>query len=300
MSTFRFVLATLLLASPALVHAQHAPPAAPPASQREPASPALEPADDFGWLDDADLMAFGLEDDFLADGLFAGDGPMVLGDFEDLPEDMPAEGPMALNEDEGDGPGMAMGHGGPGGPGGPDAMMHGGMGHGGMGHGEMAPMHGGMGGPGGMGPGMHGRLGLRGGRGMMRGRMLHMRMAQLGLSDAQRDKLQALHEANARKAVQRRADLQLAQMDLRKLMRNDKPDQAAINAQVDRIAKLRADGVKASIDTRLQARAVLTPDQWKKLHAPPAGMGMGAPGMERGMGHGMEHEHDAAPGKGKD
>jgi Spy/CpxP family protein refolding chaperone len=149
----------------------------------------------------------------------------------------------------------------------------------------MAPgMHGGK--------GMHGGMGMRGGRGMMRGRMMHMRMAQLGLSDAQRDRLQALHEANARKAVQRRADVQLAQMDLRKLVRSDKPDQAAINAQVDKIAKLRADGIKAAIDMRLQARTVFTPEQWKKLHSPPDGMGMHAPGMG--------HDHDGAPGKGKD
>lgn len=111
-------------------------------------------------------------------------------------------------------------------------------------------------------------------------------MAQLDLSEAQRDKMRALHEANARKAVQRRADLQLAQMDLHKLLRADKPDVGTINTQVDRIARLRADGVKAAIDTRLQARAVLTPEQWKTLHAPMAGRR--APMMKHDMMDGSE------------
>ena len=120
------------------------------------------------------------------------------------------------------------------------------------------------------GRGMMGMHGRRGGA-MMRHHMgmggaMSMRLAHLDLSDAQRDKLRGLHEAQARKAVQRRADLQLARMDLHKLMRADKPDAGAVNTQIDRMAKLRADGVKAAFEVRMQARAVLTPEQWKQMH----------------------------------
>ena len=270
MTPFRLILSALLLAGPATAQTPHDHSAAAPTTGAsvQPTPQAVDELDDLMWLDDADLMAFGLDDEmFMAPG-----AEPALGDFEDSGVD----GTMAMHDEAEGGPGapgMSMGHGGPGGPGG---MAHGGMGPG---------MHGGA--------GMHGGMGMHGGRGMMhRGgaRKMHMRMAQLDLTDAQRDKLHALHESNARKAVQRRADLKLAQMDLRKLMRADKPEQTALNAQVDRIAKLRADGVKAAIDTRLQARTVLTPEQWKKLHSPNAGMGHGM--MPRG--------HKGGPGADSD
>jgi len=116
-------------------------------------------------------------------------------------------------------------------------------------------------GPGGMGMPHHG---------------MAMHMAALDLSDAQRDKLRDLHEAQARKGVQRRADIQLARLDLHKLMRAEKVDVGAVNTQIDRIARLRAEGMKAAFETHLQARALLTPEQLKKFRSGPAhGGGMG-------------------------
>ena len=122
-------------------------------------------------------------------------------------------------------------------------------------------------GPGGMGM----RRGHPDGRAMFgRGApmMMRLKLAQLDLSDTQRSRLRDLHEAHARKAIQRRADMQLARMDLGKLMRADKADAGAVNAQIDRIARLQADGLKAAFEVRMQARAVLTPEQIKKLHSP--------------------------------
>jgi Spy/CpxP family protein refolding chaperone len=114
---------------------------------------------------------------------------------------------------------------------------------------------------------------------------MRLRLAQLDLTDAQRTKLRDLHEAQARKAIQRRADMQLARMDLRKLMRADKPDVGAVNAQIDKIARMQAEGMKAAFETRIQARAVLTPEQLKKLQAP----------MDPMMRHEMMDTPDGAP-----
>lgn len=122
------------------------------------------------------------------------------------------------------------------------------------------------------GHGPHGRMGGPGGRGMMMRRGLAMRFAALDLTDAQRDKLRDIHEAAARKNIQRRADLQLAHMDLRKLMRAETPSASAVNAQIDKISRLQADGMKAHFDTFMQARAVLTPEQQKKLRSGPGAM----------------------------
>lgn len=248
----RFALAVLLLAAPMAARAQHthAAPAAPAPAAAPHVAPA--PAADDELLADADLwsyddlFALGLDDDPYLDGGGLGDGDLFGG----------PDGPMAMADDAdggADAPGMRLGPGGV--NGGPGAGMHLGTGmRGRMGMGGGMGMRGGMG----MGGMMHRRMGMG----------MHARLAQLELTEAQRTKLRDLHESHARKAVQRRADLQLAQMDLRKLLRADRPEQGAINAQVDKITRLRAEGLKSAIDTRLQARAVLTPEQWKALHAP--------------------------------
>ncbi len=133
---------------------------------------------------------------------------------------------------------------GPGGPGGPHGSMTRGGRH---------------------GPGMRGmRHGRHGGMGIAR------RFAGLDLSEAQRGKLRDLHEAAMRKGVQRRADAQLARMDLHKLMRAENPSASAVNAQIDKVARLQSDGLKAHFDTYMQARALLTPEQRKQLDQGPA------------------------------
>ena len=116
------------------------------------------------------------------------------------------------------------------------------------------------------GPGRHGA-----------GMGFHMRKANLDLTDAQREKMRDLHEAAMRKNIQRKADLEIARMDLHKLMRADAPSAQSVNTQIDKIAKMRADAEKAHFDTFLQARALLTPEQLKKLKEPPA------PGGGKGM-----------------
>jgi Spy/CpxP family protein refolding chaperone len=144
-------------------------------------------------------------------------------------------------------------------------------------------------GPDGDGPPKHVHRMMIGGpheRGMRMRRGMALRFAALDLTDAQRDKLRDIHEAAARKSVQRRADMQLARMDLGKLMRSESPTTSAVNAQIDKITRLQADGMKAHFDTFMQARAVLTPEQQKKLRSGPGPMQMR---MEHG-GHGERGE----------
>ena len=209
------------------------------------------------------------------------------------------------------GMGMGMGHGaGAGGAGGEqcgpgctgeDCGAGMGAGHGkGMRMGPGGMGHGGMGGPG-MGMRGHGGPGM--GRGMRHPAMM---FAMLDLSDAQKEKMRDLHERAARTQIQVRADMQIARMDMRKLMRADKPDQAAINAQIDKMAQMRANMQKTRMATMLEARAQLTPAQLKKFQelnqggpmGMHPGMGMGPGGMGHpGMGGG--HAAPAAPAKPK-
>ena len=149
------------------------------------------------------------------------------------------------------------------------------------------------------GPGMHGGdmdhgpgpgAMMRHGSGYRRGRMgggagLGPRMAEeLNLTAEQRDKMKAAREREQRKAIATRADMQLARLDLRKLMEAEKPDQRAIESQIDKIAGLRAGLEKAQAATMIEFRASLTPEQQKKLKElrvrGPQRAPRGAPGAE--------------------
>jgi Spy/CpxP family protein refolding chaperone len=121
-----------------------------------------------------------------------------------------------------------------------------------------------------MGGGGGGAMGMRHGMGrgahMMRRGGFGPRLArELDLTAEQREKMKAAHERQERKAIQARADIQLARLDLRKLMDADKPDSKAIDAQIDRIAGIRAGLAKSRMATMLEFRATLTPEQQKKL-----------------------------------
>lgn len=136
--------------------------------------------------------------------------------------------------------------------------------------GEDGPLmaDGGMGMGPGMGPGTmgHGHGMGRGMRAMRHGLGLGPRIArELDLTDAQKEKMKAARERQQRKAIQTRADIQLARLDLRKLMQADKPDQRAIDAQIDRISGLEAGLHKSRVAAMLEFRAMLTPEQQKKL-----------------------------------
>lgn len=144
----------------------------------------------------------------------------------------------------------------------------------GAGRGPGMGLHGGRGR--GMGAGM--------GRGPGRGMGLHRGMgfgpgmfARLDLTDAQREKLADLHERQQRKAIQARADMQIARLDLHKLMQADAPSATAIHAQIDKVTKLQSDMRKSHVSTFLEARGLLTPEQQKQLKAMhgPGGRGFG-------------------------
>jgi len=126
------------------------------------------------------------------------------------------------------------------------------------------------------GPGMGGPAARLG----MRRAMLAMRLARLDLSDAQRSRLATIRDRQQRKAIQARADLAIARLDLRALLRADNPQGGAIDAQIDRIARMRAELAKSRVAAMLEGRSVLTPEQREQLRRPlrPRQGDGGAPG----------------------
>ena len=98
-------------------------------------------------------------------------------------------------------------------------------------------------------------------------RMEHRRrmMRELNLTAEQREKIAGIREAQAKKAIRARADIRLAAIDLKKLIRSEHPDQAAIDREIDAVAGLRAELRKSQVQSMLQLRSVLTPAQRSKL-----------------------------------
>ncbi len=121
-------------------------------------------------------------------------------------------------------------------------------------------MRGGPMGAGACGPGM----GLGCGPEMMRA---------LDLKDDQRKRIVGICDRFQRLAIQKQADLRVAALDMRQLAHSETPDKAKLDAQVDKIARMRADLAKARIGAMLEVRSVLTPEQLKKWQARPMGMG---------------------------
>ena len=87
----------------------------------------------------------------------------------------------------------------------------------------------------------------------------------LALTDTQRDRLEKIREEHVRDDIHARAELEIARLDLRRLVDADEPDRGAINAQIDRIAQMEAGLHKSRMSMMLDSRAVLTAAQAKKL-----------------------------------
>jgi Spy/CpxP family protein refolding chaperone len=91
--------------------------------------------------------------------------------------------------------------------------------------------------------------------------------AELALNPQQVETLEKLRMDTARASIQRRADLQIAGLDLMSLRRTDPVDLAKVEAKVREIEKMRADGHIAMIRADEQGKAQLTADQREKIKA---------------------------------
>jgi len=139
---------------------------------------------------------------------------------------------------------------------------------------------GGPGRPGFGGPWSGGRWGA--GHRMVDRVRIRARLAEeLNLTSDQRSRMAEIRERAEKRRIQATADLRIAAVDLRHLVRSERPDRRAIDAQIDRLATMRASLMKAQIGTRLEMRSILTPEQERKLRD---GIGRGGDRDDRGNG----------------
>lgn len=125
--------------------------------------------------------------------------------------------------------------------------------------------------------GMHGEhgemMGMDHGMGMHHQHMEFWKnpemVKRLALTPEQVKKLDAMKEASEIEAIHLRAAVEEQGVRMRSLMESATFDQKATDLAIDKMADARAALEKAEAKARVSERAVLTPDQWTKLHTPP-------------------------------
>lgn len=114
---------------------------------------------------------------------------------------------------------------------------------------------------------------------------------ELGVTDEQLTQVRDSVYAHRKAAIQLRADRQLAQLELHKLMAADAPDEAAVLAAVEQAGKISIDLRKAQVQEMLKVKSILGPEVVAKLRENVANraaemrdrwMERGGPGRGRG------------------
>lgn len=91
--------------------------------------------------------------------------------------------------------------------------------------------------------------------------------AALGLTDDQATHLRQIVVDTEKSSVKTGAEMAVRGIELRELLRADKPDRQAVMKKVDEISSLRQEMMRQHIDALLNAKNVLTPEQQKKIRS---------------------------------
>jgi Spy/CpxP family protein refolding chaperone len=125
------------------------------------------------------------------------------------------------------------------------------------------------------------------GTGMHYFRMLHdpQMIETLNLTEDQQKKLKDLRYSQQEKALDIRQKLEKEQLALSKLMDDENPNRAQIEAKIKTIGSLRTDLELLHAGMMFDIQKILTADQWKQIKDMRGGhgMGMGSPQGNPGM-----------------
>lgn len=106
----------------------------------------------------------------------------------------------------------------------------------------------------------------RGPRGVRMDHSVGMRgMAELDLTESQQSQLQGLRNTFGKDMAKLRADLEVAQIELREVVQVLNPSESAASAQASKVTAAQAKIFERSVVFRVQAKNVLTAEQQKKL-----------------------------------
>jgi hypothetical protein len=120
--------------------------------------------------------------------------------------------------------------------------------------------------------------------------LVRLLKAELGLSDEQGKQLTQIFAQATKGGIKQRADLRIAEFELRELLEADPVDMGQVEARLKAIEGLRTSLRLSLIKAHEEAKGVLSPEQRQKLERlhdrPPGMMGPGMMGMMEMMGEG--------------
>jgi Spy/CpxP family protein refolding chaperone len=90
-------------------------------------------------------------------------------------------------------------------------------------------------------------------------------MQKIGVSDEQVQRIEKIFQDHRLQLIDLHAALEKQEAILEPLVEADRPDEAQVIAQIDKVAQARANLEKSNAQMLLAIRRVLTVDQWKKL-----------------------------------
>jgi len=102
--------------------------------------------------------------------------------------------------------------------------------------------------------------------------------AELGLDDSQVSKLKELKSNSKKAKVKQHAEMKILQIELQELLDEKTVDKNAAYAKLDAIGSLQMKMAKDSLDGKLAAREILTPEQLQKWEVAKRSCRKGDPG----------------------
>ena len=106
------------------------------------------------------------------------------------------------------------------------------------------------------------------------------KLKALGLDEKQKEAVQAVHFRTKKEMVRNRADIQVAEIELKEVLSKDPVDLKAAEAAVKKIEGVKSEMRMLHIKSMEEIKANLTPEQKKKFIST---MGMGKMGHGKGM-----------------
>ncbi len=91
--------------------------------------------------------------------------------------------------------------------------------------------------------------------------------SDLRLTDAQADRLRQILVDAQKTSLKTGAEMGIRGIELREMLRAEKPDHDAVMKKVQEISNLRADLMRQHVETLLAAKTVLTPEQQKRIRS---------------------------------
>ncbi len=182
-------------------------------------------------------------------------------------------------------------------------------GHGTGHHGSSAKGHGASGAHGSYGKGHSGGHGKHGGGGHGKHTGAHQSANEfikhvlkykdgMAITDDQETKLKSVRTAFKKSKIKMKAEVELANLDLHEILKNEESSLSDIESKLKNVHMLEADLLMASVKAKRDAKAVLTPEQRKRMKAVHDRIqAYASGGMSGSKGHPGGYKHHGKDGK---